>query len=423
MYGWAGTTFDLRSNGSGKYISKPITIGGTATETNETNIFFRLDYISSVLQNGSPIGYFRVWNLKVEKGERSTPWSAAPSDYSTTEQIKTGITVKENAISIFGKDVSLQGKITFSSLNSSLQSTINNKADSGDVTSGINSSKEDMAKKLGYASYADMVSAATAGNTIIEGGHIRTSLIEADALVVKTLNATNVDGINTLVNKEGIRMTEGSNELFKLKYQRNTEGTTRYYAQLDLTTRYSDGSTLQGTLTPESLFLRGKIRSTDKTLKATLLYNGLTIYDENGTGLTVNTNGIRLTHCAKLQSGEGICAVVRYAKCIFSAYIAASGYLIYNLGGGIPNASGTIIEFSVKKIATGRYRVTHNIGSTAYHVQITALSNGNLTVGLIENIYSTYFEYSTTSYYNGWPLMDAKVFIAVYYESPLLFAS
>lgn len=218
LYGWAGTTFDLRSNGSGKYISKPITIGGTATETNETNIFFRLDYISSVLQNGSPIGYFRVWNLKVEKGERSTPWSAAPSDYSTTEQIKTGITVKENAISIFGKDVSLQGKITFSSLNSSLQSTINNKADSGDVTSDINSSKEDMAKKLGYASYADMVSAATAGNTIIEGGHIRTSLIEADALVVKTLNATNADGISTLVDKDGMNISKSNNSLLNIYF-------------------------------------------------------------------------------------------------------------------------------------------------------------------------------------------------------------
>lgn len=218
LYGWAGATFDLRSNGSGKYISKPITIGGTATETNETNIFFRLDYISSVLQNGSPIGYFRVWNLKVEKGERSTPWSAAPSDYSTTEQIKTGITVKENAISIFGKDVSLQGKITFSSLNSSLQSTINNKADSGDVTSDINSSKEDMAKKLGYASYADMVSAATAGNTIIEGGHIRTSLIEADALVVKTLNATNADGISTLVDKDGMNISKSNNSLLNIYF-------------------------------------------------------------------------------------------------------------------------------------------------------------------------------------------------------------
>lgn len=420
LYGWAGTTFDLKSNGSGKYISKPITIGGTATETTKDNILFRLDYISSVLQNGSPIGYFRVWHLKVEKGERSTPWSAAPSDYSTTEEIKTGITVKENAISIFGKDVSLQGKITFSSLNSSLQSTINNKADSGDVTSDINSSKEDMAKKLGYASYADMVSAATAGNTIIEGGHIRTSLIEADALVVKTLNASNTDGVSTLVNKDGMKMTQGSNVLFKLTSNKSTAGTTRYYAQMDLTTVYSDGSTLQGTLTPESLFLRGKTKSTDKTLKTTLMYNGLIIYDENGTGLTVNTKGIQLTYCGRTQGGSNVCAVVHYAKCIFSAYITASGYLNRFIGASIPNSSGTSIEFSVSKYATGRYRVTHNIGSTDYYVQITALSNGKLTVAVIENIYSTYFEYSTTSNYNNWSLMDAKVFIAVYYESPKL---
>lgn len=341
-------------------------------------------------------------------------------DYSTTEEIKTGITVKENAISIFGKDVSLQGKITFSSLNSSLQSTINNKADSGDVTSDINSSKEDMAKKLGYASYADMVSAATAGNTIIEGGHIRTSLIEADALVVKTLNAVNTDGVSTLVNKDGMKMTQGSNVLFKLTSNKSTVGTTRYYAQMDLTTVYSDGSTLQGTLTPESLFLKGKTKSTDKTLKTTLMYNGLMIYDENGTGLTVNTKGIQLTYCGRTQGGSNFCAVVHYAKCIFSAYITASGYLNRFIGASIPNSSGTPIEFSVSKYATGRYRVTHNIGSTDYHVQITALSNGKLTVALIENIYSTYFEYSTTSNYNNWSLMDAKVFIAVYYESPKL---
>lgn len=428
LYGWAGTAFDLRSNGSGKYISKPITIGGTATETNKTNIFFRLDYISSVLQNGSPIGYFRVWNLKVEKGERATPWSAAPGDYSTTEEIKTGITVKENAISIFGKDVSLQGKITFSSLNSSLQSTINNKADSGDVTSDINSSKEDMAKKLGYASYADMVSAATAGNTIIEGGHIRTSLIEADALVVKTLNATNVDGINTLVNKEGIRMTEGSNELFKLKYQRNTEGTTRYYAQLDLTTRYSDGSTLQGTLTPESLFLRGKTKSTDKTLKTTLKYDGLKIYDENGTGLTVNTKGVQLTYCGKTQAGYSICAFLRYAKCIFSAYITASGYLEHSIGVSIPNSSGIIIEFSVKKIATGTYKVTHNIGDTSYKIQITPIRGTYFPITCVKERTSSYFVYSTAHYTQmggtyGFADADCAVFLNVYYNSPLLFTS
>lgn len=348
--------------------------------------------------------------------------------YSTTEEIKTGITVKENAISIFGKDVSLQGKITFSSLNSSLQSTINNKADSGDVTSGINSSKEDMAKKLGYASYADMVSAATAGNTIIEGGHIRTSLIEADALVVKTLNATNVDGVSTLVNKEGIRMTEGSNELFKLKYQRNTAGTTRYYAQLDLTTQYSDGSTLQGTLTPESLFLRGKTKSTDKVLKTTLKYDGLKIYDENGTGLTVNTKGVQLTYCGKTQAGYSICAFLRYAKCIFSAYITASGYLEHSIGVSIPNSSGIIIEFSVKKTATGTYKVTHNIGDTSYKVQITPIRGTHFPIACVKERTSSYFVYSTAHYTQmggtyGFADADCAVFLNVYYESPLLFAS
>ena len=343
-------------------------------------------------------------------------------DYSTTEEIKTGITVKENAISIFGKDVSLQGKITFSSLNSSLQSTINGKANSSDVTS----SKDDIAKKLGYSSYSDMANKASSGNTIINGGHIRTSLIETDALVVKTLNATNTDGISTLVNKEGIKITQGSIELFKLKYQRNTAGTTRYYAQLDLTTQYSDGSTLQGTLTPESLFLRGKTKSTDKTLKTTLMYNGLMIYDENGTGLTVNTKGIRLTYCAKLQSGSAVCAIASYAKCIFSAYITGSGYLYSSIGASIPNSSGIIIEFSVKKTATGTYKVTHNIGDTSYKVQITPIRGTNFPIACVKEITSSYFVYSTAHYTQmggtyGFADADCAVFLNVYYQSPLLF--
>lgn len=363
-----------------------------------------------------------VSKVKVEEGERATDWCYSEGDYSTTEQIKTGITVKENAISILGKDISLQGKITFSSLNSSLQSTINNKADSGDVTSDINSSKEDMAKKLGYASYADMVSAATAGNTIIEGGHIRTSLIEADALVVKTLNASNTDGVSTLVNKDGMKMTQGSNVLFKLTSNKATVGTTRYYAQMELTTVYSDGSTLQGTLTPESLFLRGKTKSTDKTLKTTLMYNGLMIYDENGTGLTVNTKGIQLTYCGNTQGGSNVCAVVHYAKCIFSAYITAQGRVSYNIGGSIPNSSGTPIEFSVTRTGAGRYKVTHNINDLRYMGQITALSNGNLTVGIFENRNSTSFEYSTISFNgSGWYAQDCGVYLSIYYESPKLF--
>lgn len=407
-------SFTLKANGTGEFISEPFAI--PRSESNQVR--FKLSYISSVLQSNKPIGYFRVWKLKVEKGERATPWSAAPSDYSTTEEIKSGIGITKNEVSIFGKKISLSGMITFSSCDSDLQSTINSKADSSDITA----SKDDIAKKLGYSSYADMVNKASAGNTIINGGYIRTSLIDADTLVVKTLNAANSDGVSTLVNKDGMKMTQGSNVLFKLTSNKATVGTTRYYAQMDLTTVYSDGSTLQGTLTPESLFLRGKTKNTDKTLKTTLMYNGLMIYDENGTGLTVNTKGVQLTYCGKTQGGSNVCAVVHYAKCIFSAYITASGYLNSSIGGSIPNSSGTSIEFSVTRTGAGRYKVTHNINDQKYFGQITALSNGSLTVGIFENRNSTSFDYSTISFDgNGWYAKDCGVYLSIYYESPKLF--
>lgn len=359
-----------------------------------------------------------VKEVKVEEGERATDWCYSDGDYSTTEQIKTGITVKENAISIFGKDVSLQGKITFSSLNSSLQSTINNKADSGDVTSVINSSKEDMAKKLGYASYADMVSAATAGNTIIEGGHIRTSLIEADALVVKTLNATNADGISTLVDKDGMNISKSNNSLLNIYF--GNLGPVNYgVINMFSYNKSNDRKSEAIGITPSGIGLYTYDGSGAEILRGEtkLSFGELKILDESQTGIRIHKTGITLTY-SKNKDELGL--AVHYVKCIYSAYISSSGSVIDKMGTNIPNGSGNPITFSVSKYATGRYRVKHNIGNTLYHVQITALSNGNLTVALIENIYSTYFEYSTTSYYNGWILMDAKVFIAVYYESPKL---
>ena len=391
LYGWAGTTFDLRSNGSGKYISKPITIGGTATETNKTDVFFRLDYISSVLQNGSPIGYFRVWNLKVEKGERATPWSAAPSDYSTTEEIKTGITVKENAISIFGKDVSLQGKITFSSLNSSLQSTINNKADSGDVTSDINSSKEDMAKKLGYASYVDMVSAATAGNTIIEGGHIRTSLIEADALVVKTLNAVNAKGINTLVDKDGITLTDSSTGNELLKTDIAGSGSTSYAGALILKGGFSGGRHQETNLSAFAI---------------TMMSYGSTFSDS--ISINMSQYGLQV-----FKDGVGISR----PRILWCGYISSLGI--------ISREYGNYTNVSVRRNSTGTYTVTHNLKISAYYVLITPKRDSYFPIACVKEQTSTYFTYATA--YNapsggiyGLTDGDCSVFIAIIHSPSVI---
>lgn len=53
--------------------------------------------------------------------------------------------------------------------------------------------KEDFAKQLGYDSYDDMVEKAEAKETIIKGGHINTSLIEAEAIVTDALLAKTIN--------------------------------------------------------------------------------------------------------------------------------------------------------------------------------------------------------------------------------------
>ena len=378
QYGWVGSNFDLRTNGSGKFISTPFTIGGSATETTKADIFFRLDYISA--NSG---GYFRVWNLKVEKGERSTPWSAAPSDYSTTEEIKTGITVKENAISIFGKDVSLQGKITFSSLNSSLQSTINNKADSGDVTSDINSSKEDMAKKLGYASYADMVSAATAGNTIIEGGHIRTSLIETDTLVVKTLNAVNSKGINTLVDKDGITLTDSSTKNVLLKTEIIGTSAASYAGSLVLKGGFSSGSSREANLSAFSLTMSSDGGGTPDKYSINLSQYGLQVF--------TNSKGLSRP------------------RIVWCGYISGSGI--------ISRQYGNYLSVRVKRNSTGNYTVTHNIGMSAYYAFVNPVLGGFICVAQINNMSSNSFLYTVANANDGaQKTVDAPCMVFIVYN-------
>ena len=386
-FGWPGCDIPiLKSNGTGKIITPPLTLGGSDTNIKDSNVEIVFYYISA--NSG---GYFRVWNLKVEKGERSTPWSAAPSDYSTTEEIKTGITVKENAISIFGKDVSLQGKITFSSLNSSLQSTINNKADSGDVTSDINSSKEDMAKKLGYASYADMVSAATAGNTIIEGGHIRTSLIEADALVVKTLNAVNAKGINTLVDKDGITLTDSSTGNELLKTDIAGSGSTSYAGALILKGGFSGGRHQETNLSAFAI---------------TMMSYGSTFSDS--ISINMSQYGLQV-----FKDGVGISR----PRILWCGYISSLGI--------ISREYGNYTNVSVRRNSTGTYTVTHNLKISAYYVLITPKRDSYFPIACVKEQTSTYFTYATA--YNapsggiyGLTDGDCSVFIAIIHSPSVI---
>lgn len=408
-------SFTLKGNGTGEFISEPFAI--PRSESNKVR--FKLSYISSVLQDNKPIGYFRIFKLKLEKGERSTPWSAAPSDYSTTEEIKTGIEITKNQISILGRNISLTGMVTFSSCDSELQSTINNKADSGDVTSDINSSKEDMAKKLGYASYADMVSAATAGNTIIEGGHIRTSLIETDTLVVKTLNATNTDGISTLVDKDGMNISKSNNLLLSIFFNNlgaDNYGDINMFSYNKSTNKRSRAIAI----VPSGIEMYSYDGSDAEILEdeTRLSLGELKMLDETKSGILINKTGITLNYST---NGGASRYIVKHAKCIYSAYISSLGSVVNSTGANVPNRSGNPIKFSTSKTGTGTYKVTHNIGNTSYKVQMTPIRGTYFPIICVKERTSTYFTYGCAHYVNnGFTDADCAAFVNVYYESPKL---
>lgn len=284
-------------------------------------------------------------------------------DYSTTEQIKTGITVKENAISIFGKDVSLQGKITFSSLNSSLQSTINGKANSSDVTS----SKDDIAKKLGYSSYSDMANKASSGNTIINGGYIRTSLIETDTLVVKTLNAVNAKGINTLVDKDGITLTDSSTKNVLLKTEIIGTSSASYAGSLVLKGGFSSGSSREANLSAFSLTMSSDGGGTSDKYSINLSQYGLQVF--------TNSKGLSRP------------------RIVWCGYISGSGI--------ISRQYGNYLSVRVKRNSTGNYTVTHNIGMNAYYAFVNPVLGGFICVAQINNMSSNSFLYTVANANDG----------------------
>lgn len=176
-------------------------------------------------------------------------------DTPTKDELKTGITIKPGAINIFGKDISIAGMVTFSGLSASekqnfkgntgpqgpqgpkgdtgatgpqgLQGPSGAKGPQGDRgpqglpgpqgpqgatgpqgpqgpqgfldATAMRNLQNDFATKLGYSSYDQMASYATQGKTIINGGLIRTNLIDATAIVTNALAAGRITTGNITV--------------------------------------------------------------------------------------------------------------------------------------------------------------------------------------------------------------------------------
>ncbi|WP_276879001.1 hypothetical protein [Bacteroides heparinolyticus] len=190
-----------KSNGSGSpkfdICNNPCT--GDATFTTEWKRFELRAKVNNYTADGyhfidiENLAYLVYWfrDFKVEKGTKATDWTPAPEDVEadialrpTKEEIKAGISITTGGINVFGKEISLAGKVTFASLDSSTQATINGKATTAALTSLQNS--------LGAMAYQNMVSLAKLDTTIVQGGYIKTNLIDANAVITNSLLATKI---------------------------------------------------------------------------------------------------------------------------------------------------------------------------------------------------------------------------------------
>ena len=118
----------------------------------------RVDYINNTIEAAG-------W---ITKADGNIWWASKTLENGNT--IISYINQSYGSTTIHSNRINLEGAVSFSSLNSSLQSAINGKADLSD---------------LGELAYKDAVEAAQLGSTIVIGGYLNTDLIK-----VRRLDAT-----------------------------------------------------------------------------------------------------------------------------------------------------------------------------------------------------------------------------------------
>lgn len=301
----------------------------------------------------------------------------------TTDTIKSQITLDGFGLSIFGKNIDFTGQVTFNSLNSALQSTINDKASNSQLTTLRNSLK-DMA-------YQDMVTLAKLDSTIIDGGHIKTSLIDANAIVTGALVADRISTTNITTGK--LTVTNGaklgawkieddaikSNNISSAKLLLEVSG-TRF-----LRINEYGGVSSQGAYP----FL--SIRNDNQDCI------NLSTYGKGGVALRIIAN----------TSGGG--AIESYGSHLFGQRQYekwdAPGVLWagrISSGGGISDRWGDgCYVSSVNRTDTGNYVFRHELGHTNYFIIATGV-NENWTLCIISDKQANTFTVKTFHKDQGW---------------------
>lgn len=329
-----GIEWATNAGAGGKWLTNNVGTGDWEeyafyVKCGSSGTFYPTNYFYLAGGNGSlPVTWYLAFATVYDAG--------SIDDTPTKDELKTGITIKPGAINIFGQDISIAGMVTFSGLSASEQQNFKGntgpqgpqgpqgptgatgatgatgsigpigpqgpqgsqgpKGDKGDTgpqgpqgpqgfldATAMRNLQNDFATKLGYSSYDQMASYATQGKTIINGGLIRTNLIDATAIVVNALAAGRITTGNITV----------------------TDGAKIGYFTIQNNGLYSDGQPSVITMRNSAgqvIIIPQQVAITRNDGGASISTNGNSYVDLNGTNVNltasvgINTNGVLNTN-------------------------------------------------------------------------------------------------------------------------------
>lgn len=307
--------------------------------------------VAIVLRTAAYTIYNQTIDIKTEVTRPQVDLEQRP----TTDTIKSQITLDGFGISVFGKKIDFTGQVTFNSLNSALQSTINDKASNSQLTTLRNSLK-DMA-------YQDMVTLVKLDSTIIDGGHIKTSLIDANAIVTGALVADRIS--TTDITTGRLTVTTGA-KIGGFKIDGDKLTSTDEKGSLEI----GEGNGVR--------FLR--INEYGRSIPSTAL-----LQIRNDQGSAVSLSGGSDKSVLSINGNGALYAIESYGShkfyqragetwnapgVLWVARILGDGTIEQQWGDGAGKRMKTC-----RRTNTGRYTIYHYLGHTDYYGFVTAVDD------------------------------------------------
>ena len=199
--------------------------------------------------------------VKLEEGEVSTDWSAAPEDKTSNTEIIAKINLSPETIVISASKLDLQGYVTFSNLSTSGQTAING----ANITTGTISADRIAANSITAAKLD--ITDLSAASALIGGFALDSTSIHTNGVTI-TSNAPNSLGLSSSTFTRTINGTSRGNLKFAIGSN---------FAVANDGTLYASNGNFTGTITSDSATITGgsiNIRTSSLSYDAIILSYG-----------------------------------------------------------------------------------------------------------------------------------------------------